>query len=39
VPRKMFGPKKDDFKGQFEILHNKELFDFNRLTGTIRIMK
>jgi hypothetical protein len=39
VLKKMFGPKRDEVKGGWRKLHNKELCDLYSSPGTIRVMK
>jgi hypothetical protein len=37
--RRIFGPKKDEVKGEWGILHNEELHDLYSLPSIIRIIK
>jgi hypothetical protein len=39
VPRRIFGPKKDDVTGEWRKLHNEELQDVYSSPSIIRIMK
>jgi hypothetical protein len=39
VPRKIFGPKRDDVTGGWRKLHNEELPDLYSLPSIIRIIK
>jgi hypothetical protein len=39
VLRRIFGPKRDEVKGEWRNLHNKELHDLYSLPSIIRIMK
>jgi hypothetical protein len=39
VPRKIFGPKRDEVTGEWRNLHNKELHDLHSSPSIIRIIK
>jgi hypothetical protein len=39
VLRKIFGPKKNDVKGDWRKLHNVELHDLYYSSNTIRVIK
>jgi hypothetical protein len=39
VLRRIFGPKKDEVKGEWRKLHNKELHDLYSSPSIIRIIK
>jgi hypothetical protein len=39
VPRRIFGPKRDEVTGEWRKLHNKELRDLYSLPSIIRIIK
>jgi hypothetical protein len=39
VPRRIFGPKRDEATGEWNKLHNKELRDLYSSPGIIRIIK
>jgi hypothetical protein len=39
VPRRIFGPKRDEVTGGWRKLHNEELHDLYSLSSIIRIIK
>ena len=39
VPRRIFGPKRDEVAGEWSKLHNEELYDLHRLSNIIWIIK
>jgi hypothetical protein len=39
VLRKMFGPKRDEVKGEWRRLHNEELYDLYSLSRIVRVIK
>ena len=39
VPRRVFGPKRDEVKGEWRKLHNEELSDLYSLPNIVRVVK
>ena len=39
VPRRIFGPKRDEVTGEWRKLHNEELYDLYSLPNVIQIEK
>jgi len=39
VLRRVFGPKRDEIKGEWRKLHNEELRDFYTLPNIVRVVK
>jgi hypothetical protein len=39
VLRRIFGPKRDEVRGKWRRLHNKELYALYSLPNTIRVIK
>jgi hypothetical protein len=39
VPRKIFGPKREEVRGEWRKLHNEELHNFYSLPSIIRAIK
>jgi len=39
LPRRIFGPRRDEVKGKWRKLHNEELYDLYSLPNIVRMIK